>query len=70
MEWDVLESSNELWLLRYAGKEVEELWHEYESASSPEAQLVKDFDKVRSCQVLLGHQKFTKHMHCEASTNA
>lgn len=30
-----------------AGKEVEELWHEYESASSPEAELVKDFDKVR-----------------------
>ena len=36
------------WFLHSAGKEVEELWHEYESASSPEAQLVKDFDKARS----------------------
>lgn len=26
--------------------EVASLWHEYESCSSPEAQLVKDFDKL------------------------
>ena len=30
-----------------SGQEVEELWQEYEAASSPEAMLVKDFDKVR-----------------------
>lgn len=58
MEGDALESPTVLWLLRYAGKEVEELWHEYESASSPEAQLVKDFDKVGSRQMLLGHQHY------------
>ena len=32
-----------------AGREVEQLWQEYESASSPEAMLVKDFDKVCMC---------------------
>ena len=30
-----------------SGQEVEELWQEYESATTPEAMLVKDFDKVR-----------------------
>eukprot|EP00249_Psilotum_nudum_P004422 c17947_g1_i1 orf=116-949(+) len=30
----------------FAGKEVKELWLEYENNSSPEAQLVKDFDKI------------------------
>lgn len=29
-----------------AAKEVAELWHEYEAAQSPEALLVKDFDKL------------------------
>ncbi|GAB4820545.1 hypothetical protein N2152v2_007591 [Parachlorella kessleri] len=29
-----------------AGAEIEELWHEYEEAATPEANLVKDFDKV------------------------
>ena len=38
-----------------AGKEVEELWQEYEAASSPEAMLVKDFDKVRAaCDADIG----------------
>ncbi len=31
---------------RAAAKDVEALWREYEGASSPEALLVKDFDKV------------------------
>lgn len=30
----------------YAGDDIEQLWHEYEDASTPEANLVKDFDKV------------------------
>ncbi len=29
-----------------AGDEIEQLWHEYEEAATPEANLVKDFDKV------------------------
>ncbi|GAX80855.1 hypothetical protein CEUSTIGMA_g8290.t1 [Chlamydomonas eustigma] len=29
-----------------AAKEVSELWNEYEAGTSPEAQLVKDFDKL------------------------
>lgn len=29
-----------------AGEEIEALWHEYEQGQSPEARLVKDFDKV------------------------
>ena len=29
-----------------AGQEIEQLWLEYEQGSTPEAQLVKDFDKV------------------------
>jgi putative hydrolase of HD superfamily len=29
-----------------AAQEVEVLWHEYEQQSSPEAHLVKDFDKL------------------------
>lgn len=29
-----------------AGKEIELLWQEYEQAQTPEARLVKDFDKV------------------------
>ena len=38
-----------------AGQEVEELWQEYEAASSPEAMLVKDFDKVRvACDTDIG----------------
>lgn len=28
------------------GEEIEALWHEYEQGQSPEARLVKDFDKV------------------------
>lgn len=35
-------------LLTPAGDEVEALWHEYEQGQSPEARLVKDFDKVTS----------------------
>ena len=31
----------------YAGQEVEILWQEYEDGKSPEALMVKDFDKVR-----------------------
>jgi 5'-deoxynucleotidase YfbR-like HD superfamily hydrolase len=30
--------------------EIEELWLEYDGASSKEAKLVKDFDKVKSLQ--------------------
>ena len=30
----------------YTGQEVEELWQEYEDGNSPEALMVKDFDKV------------------------
>ncbi len=38
-----------------AGREVEELWQEYEAASSLEAMLVKDFDKVRAaCEANIG----------------
>lgn len=33
---------------RIAAKEMRDLWLEYEAASTPEAKLVKDFDKV-SC---------------------
>lgn len=29
-----------------AAKEIKELWEEYENNSSPEAKLVKDFNKV------------------------
>lgn len=29
-------------------REVEALWHEYEDGATPEALLVKDFDKVRN----------------------
>lgn len=29
-----------------AGQEVEALWQEYEDGKSPEALMVKDFDKV------------------------
>ena len=31
-----------------AGAEIEALWHEYEAGATPEAQLVKDFDKARA----------------------
>ena len=30
----------------FAGQEVEALWQEYEDGKSPEAIMVKDFDKV------------------------
>jgi putative hydrolase of HD superfamily len=30
----------------HAAREVETLWHEYEQQSTPESQLVKDFDKL------------------------
>ena len=30
-----------------AADEMEALWHEYEQGQTPEAKLVKDFDKVR-----------------------
>lgn len=30
----------------FAAKEIAELWTEYEENSSPEAKIVKDFDKV------------------------
>ena len=29
------------------GPQIRQLWQEYEDCSSPEAELVKDFDKVR-----------------------
>lgn len=35
--------------IQVAGDEIEKLWYEYENASTPEANLVKDFDKVRAC---------------------
>ncbi len=38
-------------LLR-AGSEIQELWQEYEAGQTPEANLVKDFDKV--CVVISG----------------
>ena len=31
-----------------AGQEIKELFEEYEAGSTPEALLVKDFDKVRT----------------------
>ncbi len=40
-----------------AAREVAELWHEYEAAASPEALLVKDFDKLEMIiQVCAGCQ--------------
>ena len=30
----------------HAGQEIESLWQEYEDGKSPEALMVKDFDKV------------------------
>ena len=33
-------------LVNLAAKEIAELWTEYEENSSPEAKIVKDFDKV------------------------
>lgn len=32
--------------VNFAAKEIVELWTEYEENSSPEAKIVKDFDKV------------------------
>ncbi|RWV83745.1 hypothetical protein BHE74_00049504 [Ensete ventricosum] len=40
--------------LYFAAKEIDELWMEYEDNSSPEAKLVKDFDKVHFYMLLSG----------------
>ncbi|PRW56098.1 HD domain-containing 2-like [Chlorella sorokiniana] len=37
-----------------AGEEIEALWHEYEQGQSPEARLVKDFDKLE--MILQAHE--------------
>lgn len=44
-----------------AGDEIEQLWHEYEDASSPEANLVKDFDKVGAPPALWAYQAAARH---------
>lgn len=36
-------------------EEVRELWQEYENNSTPEAKLVKDFDKVCKLKMLAMH---------------
>jgi len=36
-----------------AAEEIEKLWHEYEAGETPEAKLVKDFDKVRDSKGLV-----------------
>lgn len=41
-------------LLHNAAQEVDVLWHEYEAQSSPEAALVKDFDKLE--MILQAHE--------------
>lgn len=34
--------------MKIAAKEIGELWMEYENTSSPEAEIVKDLDKVKT----------------------
>lgn len=42
------------WLPHCSGREVESLWQEYDGASSSEALLVKDFDKLE--MIITAHQ--------------
>lgn len=43
-----------------AGDEIEKLWYEYENASTPEANLVKDFDKIEMILQALEYEQAQK----------
>mmetsp|Transcript_22481 Transcript_22481/g.66948 ORF Transcript_22481/g.66948 Transcript_22481/m.66948 type:complete len:126 (-) Transcript_22481:222-599(-) len=66
MERDAIEQIQEM-LGRDSGAagEVASLWHEYEGASTPEAQLVKDFDKLEMIVQAYEYERSQDGMHLQ-----